>query len=266
MQRYFDKTLDSAPAGAVSRAEIYQRLRFPRGAEHPSRRPYTAINMVCTVDGKIAIGGPGTTRLIGGPTDHFLMARIEFQADAVLLGATLIREDDPGYPQMNDQRRREREALGLRADPLWAVVSSRGDFPRLPRVFQSGRERTALFTSHRITPARRAELEEWTRVFICGEARVEPLAMGRVLRDELGVSNMICLGGATLNASLLDAGAADELFLTLAPKLHGGSERPTLAEGAGYAPDRLPVLELLSLYGDESELYLRYRLPPERPR
>jgi 2,5-diamino-6-(ribosylamino)-4(3H)-pyrimidinone 5'-phosphate reductase len=263
IQRFFDKTRPTTPAGPVAREDIYRELAFPHGIDTPSRRPYTAINMVATVDGKVVIGGPGTTRLIGTATDHFLMARIESQADAVLFGANLAREDDPGYPLLSDERRRRRAAAGLRPDPLWAVVTRRGEFSGRPRVFQAGRDKTALFTSALIDPARRAQLEEWTQVFICGEDRVDPLELGRVLREELAVNRMISLGGPILNATLIEAGAADELFMTLAPKLQGGSRLPTLVEGLGYQPEHLPQLELLSVYADGSELYLRYRLPSE---
>ena len=87
--------------------------------------------------------------------------------------------------------------------------------------------------------------------------------MGAILRDELGVCNTICIGGSILNAALIEAGVADELFVTLAPKLQGGSGVSTLIEGRGFPVERLPLLELLSLYGDGDELYLRYRLPPD---
>ena len=42
----------------------------------PDDRPYVVVNMVATVDGKVVIGGPGTTRLIGSRTDHLLMTQI----------------------------------------------------------------------------------------------------------------------------------------------------------------------------------------------
>ncbi len=56
----------------------------------------------------------------------------------------------------------------------------------------------------------------------------------------------------------------DELFLTLAPKLQGGSNVPTLLEGRAYPPEGLPLLELLSLYSEGSELYraIAYRRRP----
>jgi len=217
--------------------------------------------MVSTVDGKVVVGGPGTTQLIGSVTDHYLMASIDGQANAVLFGAGLVRGDDPPYPQHSEQRKEVRRQAGLRPNVLWATVSTRGEFSGRPRMFQTARENSALFTSSQISAGRRRQLDEWTQVFICGEATVDPVVMGRTLRDELGANSMICLGGARLNATLLEAGQVDELFLTLAPKLQGGSRMPTAVEGLGFTADNLPTMELLSLYGDEGELYLRYRLP-----
>jgi riboflavin-specific deaminase-like protein len=261
IQRLIDATRPDAAAGPVAREDIYRDIAFPRGVDLPSQRPYTAINMVATVDGKVVVGGPGTTRLIGGETDHYLMAKLENQADAVLFGAGLIREDDPPYPQLSEAARATRRRAGVRARPLWAVVSTRGEFMGRPRVFQAPREDTALFTTAQLDPARRAELEAWTQVLICGEKMVDPRLMGQALREQLGVERMICLGGPALNATLIEAGVADELFLTLAPKLQGGTRLATAMEGAGYEPERLPRLQLRSVYADGGELYLRYKLP-----
>jgi riboflavin biosynthesis pyrimidine reductase len=60
---------------------------------------------------------------------------------------------------------------------------------------------------------------------------------------------------------MIAAGAVDELFVTVAPQLQGGRGLATMIEGRGYPPAGLLQLELLSLYGDGSELYLRYKLP-----
>jgi 2,5-diamino-6-(ribosylamino)-4(3H)-pyrimidinone 5'-phosphate reductase len=264
MQRFFDRTRDDAPPGPVERDEVYRRLAFPRGVDDPVRRPYTAINMVSTVDGKVVVGGPGSTRLIGSETDHTLMGRIELHADSVLMGAGLVREDDPPYPHLDAGRQRQRELMGLRPKPLWAIVSGSAQFPHLPRLLkEGGPSNTAVFTTDQVSSGRREELGQYARVYVCGRESVDMLQMGAILRDELGVCSTICIGGSILNAALIEAGVADELFVTLAPKLQGGSRVSTLIEGRGFPVERLPLLELLSLYGDGDELYLRYRLPPE---
>ena len=90
----------------------------------------------------------------------------------------------------------------------------------------------------------------------------------RFLRQEQGIRYLLCEGGATLNDDLIRAGLADELFLTLAPKLKGGAHLPTIMTGQGFAPNIVLPLHLRSLYRDGDELYLRYRLdaaPHRRP-
>ena len=85
----------------------------------------------------------------------------------------------------------------------------------------------------------------------------------RKLRQERGIRYLLCEGGATLNDALLRAGLANELFLTLAPKLKGGAAVPTTVTGEGFPPGRFLALTLLSLYHDGDELYLRYRIHPK---
>jgi riboflavin biosynthesis pyrimidine reductase len=74
--------------------------------------------------------------------------------------------------------------------------------------------------------------------------------------QEEGVGALLCEGGPTLHGALQAAGLADELFLTVAPKLVGG-EAPRIIEG-----DVLPEtanLELAWLLEQDGELFARYR-------
>jgi riboflavin biosynthesis pyrimidine reductase len=75
------------------------------------------------------------------------------------------------------------------------------------------------------------------------------------LYDE-GIRAVICEGGPTLHGSLQAAGLADDLFLTIAPKLVGG-EAPRILEGEALS--EIADLELAWLLEDNGELYARYR-------
>ena len=52
----------------------------------------------------------------------------------------------------------------------------------------------------------------------------------RRLRDERGVRALLCEGGPRLHSAAAGGGLADELFLTIAPKLVGAGS--TILEGA----------------------------------
>ncbi|MER3404721.1 MAG: deaminase [Chloroflexota bacterium] len=256
-ERLFDLTLPEAPPGPVPLHAIYDDLRLP---EPPTERPYVLVNMVMTVDGKTVIGGSGTTWLIGSDTDHALMERLNNRVDAVMVGAAIVREDNPGYPVPAPEQRRERAARGVRPEPWWVIVTSRAQFSGRPRLLQQTPERVAICTTQLASPERVRELQRYARVIIAGEESIDPLAMLRALRQELGIRSLCCLGGATLNGTLFDSGCVDELFVTLAPRIKGSSKTTTLVEGKGFPPHRLLPLDLLSLYREQSELYLRYRV------
>ncbi len=256
-ERLFDLTLPEAPPGPVALQAIYDDLRLP---EPPPERPYVLVNMVMTADGKTVIGGSGTTWLIGSDTDHALLERINNRVDAVMVGAGIVREDNPSYPVPAPEQRMERTAHGVRPEPWWIIVTSRAQFSGTPRLLQQNPNRVALCTTRLVPPERLEELQKQVRVIIAGEETVDPLAMLRALRQELGIRSLCCLGGATLNGTLFDSGCVDELFLTLAPKIKGSSKATTIVEGKGFPPSRLVPLDLLSLYREQSELYLRYRV------
>ena len=89
----------------------------------------------------------------------------------------------------------------------------------------------------------------------CGDERVDV----RLLVSELhgrGFRRLLCEGGPRLFASLLAAGAVDELCLTLSPLLVAG-DSPRLTCGPLAAPQ--PAC-LLSVLEEDSALLLRYSL------
>ena len=63
---------------------LYENLEFPPA---PADRPYTFINMVCTIDGKTVSGSREEDVVgLGSKFDQSVMDEIESAADAVLQG------------------------------------------------------------------------------------------------------------------------------------------------------------------------------------
>ena len=208
---------------------IYARCARTRGIVHaagfpepPADRPYVFINMASTVDGKIVVGKPGgTAKGVGGPTDQRLFRRLQKRADAALLGSATLRASNVLYPPEIPR----------------FVVSRSGDVPLQNRFFTDAPESRLGVGSRRHRPGNE-DTSRGVRQYTGGRERgVDLKAAMRVLRQEQGIRYLLCEGGATLNDELIRSGLADELFLTLAPKLKGGAHLPTIMTGQGFAPN-----------------------------
>jgi 2,5-diamino-6-(ribosylamino)-4(3H)-pyrimidinone 5'-phosphate reductase len=242
IQRLIDITDDANTLPA----DLYSRLVFPSPT---SDRPYTVINMVETVDGKTLVGQPGSTAAgLGGPTDQLLMRRIQGCVDAALIGAGTLRTGNVIYrPEM------------------WrAVVTASGDVPLSNRFFTDAPGKAIVFAPESLPDAIRGRLSAVARVETAGAESVDVREVCRILRQNYGVQSLAVEGGGSTNFDFLNAGLIDELFVTVAPKLKGGAHLPTPVDGAGL-PDRdFIALAVMSLYRDDDELYLRYRVGARR--
>lgn len=224
---------------------LYETIVVPPA---PADRPTIYLNMVSTADGKIVVGAPGGTASgVGGETDQRLFRRLQWTCDAALIGASTLRAGPVIYP---------RQTLRL-------VATRSGDVPLDNRFFTDAPERAWVIAPENLAPDTRARLEATANLLPAGRDEIDWPAALRRLRVELGIERLLCEGGGELNFALIRLGLADELFLTLAPKLKGGAHLPTTVGGAGFAPGLAAPLTLLSLYRDGDELYLRYRIGRE---
>jgi riboflavin-specific deaminase-like protein len=240
------------PDGAtVTPEEALRGLRL--GDRAPEDRPYVVANFVATADGKAAVDGRSGP--IGDDADRELFHRLRTVVDAVLVGSGTLRVERYGRLVRDAELRAARERDGLAADPLAATVTRSLDLPPDLPLLTAPEQRVVVFTSAD------GELEA-TGAAVTLE-RLDPAeltltAVLRRLRADYGVRSVLCEGGPTLFGALLHEGAADELFLSLAPKLSGGAEAPTIVAGPPL-PDLLE-LELVWALERASALFLRYRI------
>jgi riboflavin-specific deaminase-like protein len=221
-------------------------------------RPYVALNMVCTADGKVAVGGGAAG--IGSRTDRALLRQLRARADAVMSGAGTLRAEDY-TSKVPRSYAAARVARGQTEQPLAVIVSGSGQLPAERPLFWGEGFSRALLTSQRGAAAVDPDQAKQLQLVIAGEGTVD-LAMGlRLLRTGHGVRWLVCEGGPRLNHGLLAAGLVDELFLTVAPRLVG-SAGPTIVEGPPF-PLAGPILTLRTAHADGSELFLRYRVESE---
>ncbi|HEY6638665.1 MAG TPA: dihydrofolate reductase family protein [Solirubrobacterales bacterium] len=212
-------------------------------------RPYLILNFATTLDGRAAISG--RSGAIGSATDTEMLQRLRTRVDAVMIGAGTMRAERYGRIVSDPDLRAYRERTGLGHDPLAVIISNRLELPWDAGLFTDGGGRVVIFTASDQEPPETA-----TPVTVLRHP--EGVELDRALewlRKERGIRSVLCEGGPTLHGRLREGGLADELFLTIAPKIAGG-EGPRVLEGA--LPD-VDVVELAWLLESESELFARYR-------
>ena len=220
----------------------------------PPDRPYLVLNMVATLDGRVAIDGRSGP--IGNRADRELFHGLRTQGDAVMAGAGTVRTERYGPVTKSDELRERRRRDGLAPDAVACVVSGRLELPPdLPLLQDPGSE-VLILTASQDDPPDVPSRCECLRGEI-GPDGLELAPLLRRLRSDHGIRSIVCEGGPSLNESLFHQGLVDELWLALAPKVAAG-EALTMVTGPALRPVR--ELSLVSVLESEDHLFMRYRL------
>ena len=227
------------------------------GIDAAAGKPYTLVNFVSSVDGRATV--KGRSGGLGDDGDRALFHGLRERVDAVIAGAVTMQAENYGRILGKAERRRRRLERGASAEPLACLMTRSGNVPTEIPLFSEPEARVIVFTGEH--DGLRARLDGCpAQVELCELAPAEltlSAALTR-LRTDYGVRTLLCEGGPTVFGALLAEGLADELFLTLAPKLTGGGHGPTITNGPELAePAELRLRWLLER--DES-LFARYAI------
>jgi 5-amino-6-(5-phosphoribosylamino)uracil reductase len=234
--------------GETTAADLVGQLDL--GSRAPADRPYVVVNMVSTLDGRAATDGD--TRGLGGKDDRELFHLLRTAGDAILVGAGTARIERYAEAVKNDELRATRERHGLAPEQPTVIVSARLVLPSDLPLLQSPGAPVIVATAadHELEGVQADVKYERT-------ADDLPLLLAR-LRADHGIRSLICEGGPTLLSYLLAANLVDELFLSIAPKLSGGGDEPTITQGP-VLPEPADA-ELVWLCEADGELLTRWRL------
>lgn len=241
------------PSHEVRVEDIHADLDLPTHGNEPDL-PYVILNMVCSLDGKVAMDGRSAG--IGDEADRRVMRNVRSNVDAILRGANTLRAERiaAGVPEPLSRRRASR---GLEPQPAEVLLTKSGRVP-LDNLLGASPDNTLVLVpdSENLAKTRKPGI-------ITAPATPEGnLDMREVLKALRGRSFLRILseGGPTLNHALLSENLAHELFLTISPKLLGGSRSstPNLLEGPPLKPPVRAALISTHLVG--SQLFLRYSL------
>jgi riboflavin-specific deaminase-like protein len=213
-------------------------------------------NLATSLDGKIATASRVHFPL-GTAEDWRMMKVLRRRSDAILMGASTLRAYRKPCFAWGKAERGPR-----RREPMNVVVSSalEGVSPRW-KFFTDPHLRRLLIVT-RPVPAARLRLFERS----CEIIRLAPAVKGsshapRIIRElgKLGVRRLLVEGGGGVMWDFASADLIDEYYVTLTPRILGGTEAPTLVDGAGFEPKRVVNLKLARCRRVGDELFLVYK-------
>ncbi len=224
-----------------------------------ARRDATVIvNMAISVDGRI------TTRTrerfaLGSTHDRRLMDELRARADAVIVGAGTVRHD--GYPIVirHGDLERRRLALHRTPAPVNVVLSHTLDLPRRAKFFTAPDMPRILFTTRQAPAARIRSFSRVAEVVVLSGRTLDPRKVVAALHERK-LRHLLLEGGGEVHFAFERAGLVDELYVTLTPRLIGGTGAPSLLDGPGFLKKDHRRLELKSFRRVGDELFLRYRV------
>lgn len=225
-------------------------------------RPHTLLNVATSIDGKITTQARDL-HAFGGDEDQDLVEELRASADAVMIGAGTLRDEDPLLTIRSRNRIENRQRKTRSAQPHAVVVSRSLDFPvETSRFFACSETRKFVFTAEDARTARLNVIRRYAEVIqvpATGSSGLDLAAVSSRLAA-LGVKRLLLEGGGTLNFAMIAAGLVDEFYLTLCPIVIGGDHAPTAFDGPGFASGGIRKLKLLSVrQGKAGRVFLHYK-------
>jgi 3,4-dihydroxy 2-butanone 4-phosphate synthase/GTP cyclohydrolase II len=201
-----------------SQGNIIEKLRNrledarQRLGHHPF--PFVTLTYAQSIDGCIAPFGGGTLQL-SNPESQQMTHQIRALHDAILVGVNTVLCDDP--------RLTVRLSRGDNPQPI--ILDSRLRFPLDANLLQDPCVRPIIATGH-------ASCDKKAEQLIAAGARVVqvPLQKDGLIDlyqllpriKQMGFHSVMVEGGAKVISSMLASRFADQLLLTIAPRLIGG--------------------------------------------
>ncbi len=233
--------------------EVDPELAYAAGDRRPpSGRPWLLADFIASADGSVTVDGRSGP--LGGPGDKAVFRALRHVADAVLVGAGTVRAEGYGPVRPPPEVQEQRRSRGQAAVPPIVVVSRSLQLDWRSRLFTGSEARPVVLTCEAAGDEARAHAAEVADVVVAGDDSVDPGA-GLAALAERGADIVCCEGGPTLFGDLAAAGLVDELCLSVAPTLVGGSG-PRVIEGAALDPPT--GLRLAHVLEEDGFLFLRY--------
>jgi riboflavin biosynthesis pyrimidine reductase len=245
------RLLPDPDPGPLDVSQLIAALKL--GDRATADRPYAVVNMIESVDGRASFDGRSSA--LGDAGDKQIFRALRSVCDVVLAGPGTLASEHYGRLVRDADVEAARARGGLAPQPLLCTVTRSGHIsPDIPLLADPD-SRMVIYSGTAVDLG--AAVAATVQVIPVDPARLSFASALHDLRVRLQARVVLCEGGPTVLGQLIADHAVDELFLTFAGKLAGGSG-PAIVSGLTLQ-DPLAV-SLRWLLEQDGSLFLRYGL------
>lgn len=217
----------------------------------PSEGPWTRVTMLRALDGGVA-GPDGRSRSISSDIDREVLGEVRRLSDAVVVGATTVRQEPYGPLKADPGAAEERKRLGLSEAPVMVIVSGSLDLPWSEDMFGDSFHTPIVATTEAAPEEAMNEARKHAELLVLPGEELRAADLVAALHER-GLRRLICEGGPGLLAAFAADDVIDEVDLTVAPMM------PTTVIGSEPGDlGTVPGFSLAGLMLHDSFLFARY--------
>jgi len=211
-------------------------------------RPHVILSAAISIDGKIATR-IGDSKL-SSKKDKIRIHKLRSTVDAILVGKNTVHRDDPLLTV--------RYAKGK--NPIRIILDSNGTININSKILQtSGKVPTIIAVSKKISKSNLQKLKKFpVEIIMTGENSVNIKSLMNNL-NKRKIKTILVEGGGTVNWQFIQNNLFDEILITIAPFIIGGTDAITFVQGRGFDEiTQSPRLRLNVIKKLENSLILHY--------
>ena len=190
------------------------------------KTPYVVMKYAMTSDGKIATH-TGASRWITGVEARKKVHEDRNRYSAIMVGVGTIIADNP---MLNSRIENSK-------DPIRIICDTTLRTPTNSRILETAKQiPTILLTAAADKTKYQPYIDKGCQIILisCKNNKLDLQSAMQILAKQ-DIDSIFLEGGATLNASALEAGIVQKVQTYIAPKLFGGASAPTPIAGQGVA-------------------------------
>jgi riboflavin-specific deaminase-like protein len=220
-------------------------------------RPRIILNFAMTIDGKVSTAKQ-TPSGFTSPFDKHRLLEIRSLGDALMVGRNTLRIDNMSMGLPDEALRRARVQRGQSEYPLRVVISNSGDLPVHLTIFNHRFSPIVIYSTTRMPAGTQAELRAKAELHLSTNEYLSLVEVLNDLYETRQVRTLVCEGGPRLAKALAELDVIDEIFLTIAPILSGGTGAPGILGTSGAFLPSARIYRLQSMKVEADECYLHY--------